>query len=143
MKFDDASWHYESASYPENLSPKAAATHIGMFVAWMVLKDKISNAMKSDFPEELQFLRNRSITPGDFAWRYLDGKFSDSDCRDEGRAFAEEYYKSTTGSSYIEDYEEFGKKSHASEYFVPDSWETYDAVGDIINKRYGDWLRKR
>ncbi|WZB61364.1 hypothetical protein WJ970_29215 [Achromobacter xylosoxidans] len=36
MKFDDASWHYEG-DYPADLPESAAATHIGMFLAWALL----------------------------------------------------------------------------------------------------------
>ncbi|WP_265102660.1 hypothetical protein [Acinetobacter sp. 'aerobic (ED)'] len=37
MKYDDASWHY-GGDFPADLPQEAGATHIGMFLTWMLLQ---------------------------------------------------------------------------------------------------------
>lgn len=140
MKIDDASWHYNAKDFPESLPPEAGATHIGIFFAWLALHDLLSEQLLLDLGKELDLLRQRSIAPGEFIWRFLDGILSDHDLNDQGKEFADSYYQSKPGdNSFLSEYEWAGKTSGKSEYFTPDNWETYHEFSIFIDDAYKQW----
>ena len=139
MKYDDASWHYEG-DFPADLPPEAGATHIGMFLAWALLKGFAGEIHIEDFPETLDQLRQRTITPGQFLIQACDEKFTDEDLSDEGNAFAEYYFNSgEKWGAYLGDYEATLGLNGRSLYHVADTWENYDRLAPIIQKRYDEW----
>ena len=76
MKYDDASWHY-GGNFPPDLTPAAGATHIAMFVAWCLLNGLAGEIHIEDFPDALERLKNRKITPGSWFISSCDEKFTD------------------------------------------------------------------
>src|SRR4051794_15840454 len=139
MKYDDASWHYEG-DFPADLPPAAGATHIGMFLAWAVLHGLAGELHTEDSPEILQQLQQRSITPGGFLIRACDEKFTDEDLSDDGNAFAQHYYKSENNwGDYLDDYGATLGQKGRSLYYVADTWESYDLVAPVIQKRFNEW----
>ena len=71
MKFDDASWHYEG-DYPADLPESAAATHIGMFLAWALLHGMAGEELIDDSAEALAALQRRELTGAQFLITELD-----------------------------------------------------------------------
>jgi hypothetical protein len=138
MKIDDASWHYGGKGFPEELPPEAGATHIGMFFAWAVLNGLVSDELKEDLGEELESLHSEATTPGQFVWRFLDGKLSERDLSADGRRFAESYYSSEGG--YLSTYQRICQAGRPSEYCMADSWDTYRIIAPLIDSRYRAWL---
>lgn len=102
MKYDDASWHY-GGNFPENLDDEAGATHIAMFVAWCVLNGLSGELHLEDFADDLDRLRTRVSTPGEWFLANCDGKFTDEDLSEEGNAFAD-YYYAREEAQYLGDY---------------------------------------
>jgi hypothetical protein len=139
MKYDDASWHY-GGDFPKDLENIAGATHIGMFVAWCVLNGLGGELHTEEFPEDLEGLRSRQKTPGEWFVNACDAKFTDEDLSEEGNAFAKSYYDAD-GSPYLVDYEETLGSGLASLYHVPDTWESFDLLSPVINGRYQEWKR--
>lgn len=140
MKIDDASWHCEAKDFPESLEPEAGATHIGMFFAWLVVNDLISDQIRSDLASEFDLLRKRLITPGQFVWRFLDGTLSDHDLSDKGKAFTESYYQPRGGAiGFLAEYERMYSVSGRSEYFAADDWQTYEQLAPLISSAYARW----
>lgn len=137
MKYDDASWHY-GGDFPENLQESAGATHIGMFVAWCLLNGLAGEIHLEDFPEELENLKNRKVTPGAWFIQSCDEKFTDEDLSDEGNKFAEFYYDFDNGN-YLADYETALTQGLESTYEVSDTWESYDKLSPIIKSRFESW----
>ena len=134
MKYDDASWHY-GGDFPNDLPPKAGATHIGMFVVWCILNGLGGEVHFEDPAPLLPKLRARSITPGDYFTKACDEKFTDEDLTDEGNAFAANYYEFEDGN-YIHDYERIlGEHTHTL-YHVEDTWENFDKLASVIRNRY-------
>lgn len=140
MKYDDVSWHSGGKDFPKDLPQEAAATHIGMFVAWMVLNDLIGDEFQADWAEEIQMLKMRKISPGQFAWQYMDGKFSSIDLSEKGRMFADAYYQSEVGDNYLKAYGVAIKGDLSTEYLLPDTWQTYAKVSVLIDIAYQSWL---
>ncbi len=139
MAYDKIDWHCGSG-FPEDLPMEAAATHIGMFVVWMLLKGLGSASVDSRGETLRTALRVRSVTPGEFFLRQYDGKFLESDLSEEGNEFARAYYGGLR-SKYIQDYESVLCGGLPSSYHVDDSWENFDRIAAIIDSRYERWKR--
>lgn len=137
MKYDDASWHY-GGDFPIDLPDEAGATHTGMFVAWAILADLGGDLHLKEFPQHVENLRSRSVTPGQFFLDACDGKFTDDDLNDEGNAFAREYYDAQLGA-FLNDYERVLLKDLPSLYHVPDTWATFDRLRPTLDKRLRSW----
>jgi hypothetical protein len=139
VKYDDASWHY-GGDFPKELPEEAGATHIGMFLAWMLLNGLASDELAEDSAEEIAALRSRSLTGAQFLMRVLDEKLTDDDFSEEGNAFAIAYYQGEDDDSrYLDDYFEIFGVDVASLYEVPDTWENYDRLSARMNERFSAW----
>lgn len=141
MKYDDASWHY-GGDFPQDLPPEAGATHSGMFVAWALLSGLAGDIHLEDSPEGLEALRRRSITPGAFFLRFCDGKFTDEDLNDEGNAFANSYFSLQSGS-FLDDYCAAVRTSVHKIYYVADTWENFDVLKPVFDKRFAEWKTRQ
>lgn len=138
MKYDVASWHFEADDFPKRLPQSAGATHIGIYVAWAILNGLVSEDFQKDFGSHIEDLKAHLITPGDFVWRFMEGKFSDYDLSEEGKSFTDSYYV-----SYLKDYESKIKKGPLSGYLLPDTWGTYHEASIVIDSAYEKWLDSR
>ena len=138
MKYDDASWHY-GGDFPKDLPDEAGATHTGMFVAWALLSGLVGQTHIDDFPEDLEALRTRSVTPGRFFLQSCDGKFIDENLNDQGNAFAAAYFDLERGS-YLSDYENVLGAGLPSLYHVPDTWQSFDTLKPVLDSRFTNWL---
>lgn len=137
MKYDDASWHY-GGDFPPDLPMEAGATHTGMFVAWALLSGLGGELHTEEFPDDLEKLRRREITPGANFLRVCDGKFTDEDLNEIGNRFAADYFDLSTGE-YLEDYEEILGDDVEEIYRVADTWENYDLLKPVLDERFRDW----
>jgi hypothetical protein len=145
-KYDDASWHY-GGNYPKDLPPANAATHIGMFLTWCIDRDLLSEEQNDDFEEDIQKVKNRTLTGAEFLMSVCDEKFTTGDLAQLGNDFAKAYYarKEKTAAakyaSYFEDYEQvFGKTDGAFElYRVANTWENYNLLKPLIDQRFEEW----
>lgn len=136
MKYDDASWHY-GGDFPDDLPVEAGATHIGMFVTWCLLNGLAGSMWIDDFPRELEALRKRMVTPGQFFLQSCDEKFVDEELNEKGNEFAEAYYQ----GSYFGDYENTLAANLPSCYHVADGWETFDKFSPVIATRFDQWQK--
>ena len=141
MKYDDASWHYGGA-FPEDLPDEAGATHIGMFVAWALLNGMAGELHVDEFPEDLQNLKDRGVTPGQFFLTACDGKFTDEDLTDEGNKFTEAYYAVKSGG-YLNDYSIVLGSDLPTLYHIEDTWASFDKLKPILDERYSQWIDGR
>ncbi|PQA97095.1 hypothetical protein B0A69_03345 [Chryseobacterium shigense] len=149
-KYDDASWHY-GGEYPENLPDENAATHIGMFLAWCINNDLISEELAEDSADEIQSVKRREMTGGEFLIDVCDEKFSEYDLSAQGNGFAQAYYNDGTAfgkkfNSFADDYSEtFDRKAeennfeYESFYHVEDTYENYDLIKPLIDQRFEEW----
>ncbi|TBV00499.1 DUF7832 domain-containing protein [Phytopseudomonas dryadis] len=138
MKYDDASWHYEG-DFPEHLPPEAGATHIGMFLAWLLLHGLPSEELREDAADELAALEARRITGVQFLRQVLDEKLLANDLDDTGNAFAVAYYQGKDDDSrYFDDYLRVFD-GQESLYHVEDNWANYDRLAELIDERFAAW----
>jgi hypothetical protein len=145
--YDRADWHSGADNYPADLPPEAAGTHIGMFLAWAILRDRIGGLHLSGSTDALLAVRRRQQTGRDFLYEVCDGKFSDEDLSDEGNALALVYYQDgaemINANGYLADYESTLGAGLEDLYRVADTWENFDALARVIDRRFEEWRRKR
>ena len=140
VKYDDASWHY-GGTYPDDLPPEAASTHIGMFLAWCLLQGFGSDELAEDFGPEAKKLAQRKLTPGALLL-VMDEKFCSDALNDEGNAFTLAYYQGKNHDArYIDDYFEAFGVEESTIYGVPDTWKNYDTLAKFMARRYAGWMK--
>lgn len=140
-KYDDASWHY-GGDFPAGLPRTAAATHIGMFLAWCVSAALASPDFTEDAAEELALLTTRQTTPGAFLLA-LDEKLVDDQLDDEGNAFASAYYAAPDEETgYLDDYVDVFEEVDEI-YAVGDTWGNFDRLAPRIRSRFEAWRAAR
>lgn len=133
-KLDDASWHY-GGEFPDDLPDEAGATHIGMFLAWALLAGLGAEEDPIFDDEELRALRERTTTPGRFLISACDEKFVGEELSEEGEEFARGYYE----ERYTGDYFDLLAEDLESVYHVPDTWETFDRLASLLDRRLAEW----
>jgi len=141
MKYDDASWHY-GGDFPKDLPDEAGGTHTGMFVAWAMISGLGGELHVTECPQDLALLTDRGETPGSFFLRVCDGKFTNEDLNDEGNAFTGEYFDFEKGS-YAADYEQTLGADFETLYHVPDTWENFDRLAPVLDRRLAEWRHRR
>jgi hypothetical protein len=139
MAYDKADWH-SGGDFPEELPAENGGTHIGMFLAWAITRNLEGEFRRDESEAELAAVRERAMTGRDFLFRACDGKFWDEDLSDEGNAFAEFYY-GTGGSAgpYFDDYRDILERDVQGTYYVEDTWENFDKLAAVIDRRYTEW----
>ena len=61
MIIDCMDWHYRD-NYPDRLDKVHAATHIGVFIAWIIENNLESEILRKDSYNDIHNLRARKIT---------------------------------------------------------------------------------
>jgi hypothetical protein len=139
IAYDRADWHYGS-DFPKDLAPESGGTHIGMFVAWAILRGLEGELHREESPEALEQVRRREMTGRDFLMTECDEKFWEEDLNEEGNAFARAYYDTQGGSGlYLADYECTLGNGLPSTYHVEDTWAAFDQLCPVIDRRFAEW----
>ena len=139
MKYDDASWHY-LGTFPKHLPKAAGATHIGMFLAWMLMNNLASEELEEDAESALAQLKARTLTGAQFLMTVLDEKLTDQEFSETGNAFAVAYYEGLNNDSrYVDDYLLTFGVSIKTLYSVEDSWDHYDQLSAAMDARFAAW----
>ena len=126
VTYDDAGWHYDTMG-EHSLPLDNAATHIGMFFAWLAHHDMVD----PDY-EDLAQLLSRSMTPGQVLLRRCCGEINASMLTPQGAAFTEVAYR-----RYLKAYDYIPAiAAYDVGYAAPDSWDIYDAVAPELDEAY-------
>jgi hypothetical protein len=143
VALDRWDWH-AGGDFPPDVPPENGGTHIGMFLAWVILSGLEAEMHRRDAAEELRQVRERTMTGREFLFRVCDGKFWDSDLSPEGLAFARWYYSQPGGGygPYLNDYVRALAGGLPSAYHVADSWENFDRLAPLIDAQYANWKAK-
>lgn len=140
MKYDDASWHY-GGNFPADLPSSAGATHIAMFVTWAATAGLLGELHTEDAPDLLEGLLDRTVTPAEWFMSACAEKFTDEDLNAEGNSFAAAYYVESDVSDewpkYLADYQYVFRE--CGDYRVPDTWDSFDKLKPILDKRLAHW----
>lgn len=82
MPIDDAGWHYDTCS-EHGLHRDHAATHIGMFFAWLA-----HHGLANQHNVDIAALLDRSLTPGSFLLQRYCGEIHGFMLTTRGWAFS-------------------------------------------------------
>jgi len=132
---DCADWH-SGGSYPPELPSDNAGTHIGMYLAWIILRGLGGKELVLQTADTYDWVRSREVTGRDLLFTKLDGKFFDELLSDEGRAFTRAYYET---NGYANDYDRVLGSEGPTLYHVKDSWENFDKLAPVLDDRLAAW----
>lgn len=138
--YDKAKWHYDALDYPKELSPHQAFVHTGMFLAWIVERDLRGEEI-AGMDDELASVKERTMTGADL-FEVCDGVFADDMLNDEGNAFTRAYFDCEVGPYWADD-EATLATDLPSLYHVTDTWQNYDTLKPVVDRRYDAWRRGR
>lgn len=139
MTYDRIDWHSGGDGFPKNVSRDNRGTHIGMFLTWIIQNDLIGELHIEESQNSLKQVRNREMTGREFLIKECDSKFWDEDLNEKGNQFANYYFADNNGyKQYINDYERVFL-DYNNLYDIEDTWENYDRISPILDKRYLEW----
>lgn len=142
MKFDDASWHSEG-DFPADLPPEAGATHIGIFLTWLIRGQHLSDEVFAEAEDDIFAVQAGTMSGAEFLLTWFDGQLGDAVLSRTGADFAMAYYEGAGGEvTFLSDYAEaFSAVPEIDTlYKVPDTQESYDLVASVISYRFEQWL---
>jgi hypothetical protein len=137
MKYDDSEFYFLNFE-DDSLDNDAAATHIGMYMAWIVLHEMAAQWHLNEDAEALRELKARAMTPGAFALDVIDGQMHDGDLSPFGNRFSQWYFQ----DHYYTDYADlFDVSLEVNVEFcsVPDTWENFDRLALLLDDRLEEW----
>jgi len=141
MKYDDAEYFFLNFETDE-LENEAGATHIGMFMAWMILHEMVSDDARQSNAEALAKVKAREMTGAEYVIDMQDCKLFDDDLNDLGNEFAASYYE----SGYYADYAEaMGVDNDTADDFcrVEDTWANYAKIARVLDQRFDAFKKAR
>ena len=89
---------------------------------------------------ELEAVITRRMTGRSFLFEVCDEKFWEDDLNPEGNDFAKAYYETDL---YIKDYHRAVGVGLPSLYHVEDTWDNFDRVSSVVDRRYSRWQANR
>ena len=132
---DRADWHY-GGNYPNDLPPENGGTHIGMYLAWIILRGLGSEELVQHSGDTYNWVRNREVTGRDLLLTKLDEKFFDELLSEEGKAFTRSYYET---NGFANDYDRVLGGDLPSLYHVQNTWENFDKLAPVLDERLAAW----
>ena len=69
MAVDKMDWH--AVTFPDSIPYENAGTHIGMYLAWLILNDHVQEDWKEEFSNALDRVKSREMTGRDFLMALL------------------------------------------------------------------------
>jgi hypothetical protein len=142
--FDRADWYSGDLRYPRDLPPEAAGTHLGMFLAWAILRRRIAPALEQG--EAVLEVRRRQKTGRDHLFAFCGGALRAEDLNEEGAAFTRAYYQDGRGNlrrdGYLADYERVLGGELPDLYRIADTWPNFDLLAKVIDLRFDQWQRR-
>ncbi len=141
MNYDRIDWH-TGGDFPKELPSENGATHIGMFLAWAIVRNLESADLRARSGAELDAVRARRMTGRTLLLARCDGRLADADLCDEGNAFARDYYQEVR-YGYLRDYAQTLAVGIESVYHVANTWEAFDQLLPLLDRAFHRWKRPR
>jgi hypothetical protein len=135
--YDKADYH-SGGNWPDGLPVEQSFVHSGLFLGWLIQRGLVSEEV--DDATVRDFKRHRRTGPEIF--RDLDGVLDASMLTADGRRFAKAYFDFGTGA-YVSEYTGLLASGLASVYAVPDTWENYERLRAVLDRRFQQWCEGR
>lgn len=138
--YDKAKWHIDG-EFPADLDPFQGYVHTGLFLGWLIDNNLVSEEFSEEIAKVYSLFRLRKITGPQIFEEYLDGTLKLEDLNEEGNKFALRYFYVKNGE-YFRDYATTLASDLPSVYHVENSWENYDKLKIVLDKRYKSYQSK-
>ena len=136
---DSSDWYQDEIEQENGGLSSNGATHIGMFLAWIIERKLYSEALESYAKKYLEDYQDSLITGREILESVLDGKLDDSILSKQIREFSKEYY---SGQGYIKDYANLFGDSYDSIYAVTNNQKNTKIVMDLLDMRLTEWKQR-
>ena len=136
-KYDDAEWHYETDDFPADAPLDNGYVHIGFYLTWAAERDLLSEFFREETRVALAAVLNRIQSPI-LLIQIWDGKLVDDMLNDEGNAFSQAQYE-----AILSDYIRWQEGEGLEPYGVAPTWENYDSLKPVLDRRLKEWRSKR
>jgi hypothetical protein len=134
--YDDALYHHGAAAFlTQGLNPQNAGTHIGMYLAWIILSRLESFQLRQAAATPVEEVRSKQTTGREFLFAHCEGQLTSAALNKEALAFTEFYYE----PQYLRDYDETLVAKAAGTYTVADTWANYDQLAAVMDQRLRDY----
>lgn len=120
MIYDDLNEHLS-----QSVDIEAAALPMGLYLAWCVNMNLISQQLHDEAEQLILRVRYREITGTVLAVSACGGRLSAEHLSETGRRFTEAHY-----AHYLTALE----KEFGSLYHFPDKWSSYDRIAPMLTK---------
>jgi hypothetical protein len=138
--YDDAVYHQGAPAFlNKQLNPLGAGTHIGMYLAWIIVNRLESFQLRQTAASPVEEVRSQQMTGRDFLFAHCDGRMTSDHLNKEATLFTDAYYVDT----YLQDYEDVLVKKASGTYAVADSWANYERLAKVMDKRLRDYRGKQ
>ncbi|CRK84799.1 hypothetical protein BN000_04849 [Neobacillus massiliamazoniensis] len=111
-----------------------------MFLGWIIDNNLFSKEFEEETIMVIKRFKHRELT-GTQIYMNWDGVLASDMLNDEGNEFAKNYFDFDTGL-FLQDYEETFPEIETI-YHVEDTWENYNKIKNVIDKRYLEWVNQR
>jgi hypothetical protein len=139
MPIDRMDWHY-NGDFPDDLPLESGGTHIGLYLTWIINNNLVSGKHLKEDGESIDLVKRRQLTGRDFLMNVCDEEFGADDLNEEGLKFTRYYYGDENDmKDYIIDYLEALAGELESVYHVSNTWDNYDKISKVIDRRYTEW----
>lgn len=134
--FDKAKYHADSIEQL-GLNQEQAFVHTGLFVAWLVNNELMSEFFIKESGAEIEQLQSRKVLPSTI-YIYWDGTLISEMLNERGLSFAMDYFDFDKGN-YIPDYKATFKVNGDQIFTVEDTWYNYDKLRAVIDAAFKKW----
>jgi hypothetical protein len=137
--FDKAKYHDNSVA-ELGLSDSQSFVHTGLFLAWLVNNELMSDFFVTETGKEVENLKVRRSSPIEI-YEEWDGVLIGEMLTRAGFNFALDYFDFERGT-YLKDYERVFKVTSKRVYEVKGTWDNYDKLKPTIDAAYEKWRNK-
>ncbi|MBS1511253.1 MAG: hypothetical protein JST86_10460 [Bacteroidetes bacterium] len=135
--YDKAEWHTEQ-NFPNDLDDFQSYVHTGMFLAWLIDTDLVSDEFKTEHRKEIEQFKKQKITGSQIFQNCCDGVLMLNELNELGNQFALPYFSLNT-KRYLADYSKVLAVDLPSFYYVEDTWENYKKLKAVLDKTFQEW----
>lgn len=134
--FDKAKFH-DNSIQQLGLGEEQSFVHTGLFFAWLVNNELMSDFFVEEAGNEIKKLKARKISPSKIYMNW-DGVLLGEMLNDKGFNFALSYFDFEKGN-YIADYENVFNVTGDQVFTVKDTWDNYDKIRPVIDEAFKKW----
>jgi hypothetical protein len=136
--FDKAKYHADAVN-DLGLEDEQAFVHTGLFMAWLIHHELMSDFFMLESGNEITQLTSRKQSPSSLYMNW-DGVLIGEMLNTEGFNFSQAYFDFDHGT-YMQDYERIFKVSGNQVFTIQDNWDNYDRLAPTIQAAYTRWKK--